>query len=99
MKRTLLGLGFAVLVSLMFVPHRIVSAEELLNSSLPTEMVGSTWGHHEWLPFYKIGWYNPESDHVLWTQFVLQTVFVCVLAAIIANIPYRRRRQANRNQP
>jgi hypothetical protein len=87
MKRTLLAVGVAVLISLMFVPHRIVSAQEILDSSLPAE---SIWGHHKWLPFYMIGWYNPEFDHVLWTQFALQTVFLALLAAVLVNIPWRR---------
>jgi len=90
MKRTLIAVGVAVLISMMFVPHRIVSAKEFLDSSLSTEMGGSTWGHHEWLPFYKIGWYNPESAHVLWTQFALQTVFAAVAAAVIVNLFPRR---------
>src|SRR5262249_4707546 len=95
MKRTLLACGFAVLVSLMFVPHRIISAQEILDSSLP---MGSIWGHHEWLPFYMIAWYHPESDRVVGTAFAREAVFVCGLAAIIANIPYRRRRRAKCNQ-
>jgi hypothetical protein len=61
--------------------------------NLPPE---SIWGHHEWLPFYKIGWYAPESAHILWTQFALQTLFACVLFAVIANIPRRRKKKADK---
>jgi hypothetical protein len=41
---------------------------------------------YEWLPFFIASkWWQ-----ILWTEFVLQTVFLAVLAAVLVNIPSRR---------
>jgi multisubunit Na+/H+ antiporter MnhB subunit len=39
------------------------------------------------------------GDHVLWGGFILQTVFACVLAAIIMNIRWRWRRKEKIEKP
>ena len=40
-------------------------------------------GEMKFLPFYKQQW----SDNISWGHLFLQTVFICVLAAMIVNLP------------
>jgi hypothetical protein len=90
MKRTLLAIGCAVLASLMLVPHVIVSSY--------------SGNRHVWRPFFMQDWATGRApyygDHVMWGQFVLQTVFACVLAAMIVNTLAisKSRKTATRNQ-
>jgi hypothetical protein len=78
MRRTLLAVGFAVLASLMLVPHVIISGGQ----------------RYVWRPFFMQGWASGRApyygDHVMWGGLILQTAFACVLAAIIVNIRWRR---------
>jgi hypothetical protein len=79
MKRTLLAIGIAVLISMMLMP-RVVYYN----------------GVQIWLPFFVDTAWLPANWHVgdiQWTQFILQTVFVAVAAAVIVNLlPHRPRR-------
>jgi hypothetical protein len=74
MKPTLLAVGVAVLVSLMLVP---VGDDEV----------------RMWLPFfYDVGWlpWNTTYWRILWSPFILQTVFAAVLLAVTVNLLPRR---------
>jgi hypothetical protein len=44
-------------------------------------------GEMKFLPFYRQQW----SDNISWGHLFLQTVFICVLAAMVVNIPWRRK--------
>jgi hypothetical protein len=78
MKRTLLAVGIAVLVSLMFVPY-------------------DNWGFWGWQgpqPF----WIASENMsvrewRVMWSKFILQTIFAGVAAAVIVNLLPRKPRK------
>jgi hypothetical protein len=76
MKRTLLAVGIAVIVSLMLLPH-----------------VVDHNGVQMWLPFFIDTAWLPTDWHVgdiQWTQFILQTIFAGVVAAVIVNLfPHR----------
>ncbi len=75
MRRTLLAVGVAVLLSLMIVPYG---------------------GHSRYNPDHSFYFREPFFlDHKGWPmvadQFILQTVFLGVLAALIVNIRWPRR--------
>jgi hypothetical protein len=77
MKRTLLAVGIAVLISMMLIP------------------VGD-YRVRMWLPFfYDTAWlpWDTRRWDVLWTPFILQTVFGAVAAAMIVNLLPRRPRK------
>jgi len=63
MRRTLLAIGIAVLVSMMLVPR------------------GAEMEMYERLPFFVSSSY-PDA----WPAFILQTIFVCVGAAVLVNL-------------
>jgi hypothetical protein len=63
MRRTLLAIGIAVLVSMMLVPR------------------GAGMEMYERLPFFV-----SSSYAVAWPAFILQTIFVCVGAAVLVNL-------------
>jgi hypothetical protein len=63
MRRTLLAIGIAVLVSMMLVPR------------------GAEMEMYERLPFFV-----SSSYPVAWAAFILQTIFVCVGAAVLVNL-------------
>ncbi len=63
MRRTLLAIGIAVLVSMMLVPR------------------GAEMEMYERLPFFV-----SSSYPVAWPAFILQTIFVCVGAAVLVNL-------------
>jgi len=44
---------------------------------------------YELLPFFVRGRWE---SHILWTEFILQTVFLAVLFTVLANISWRRRK-------
>jgi hypothetical protein len=67
MKRTLLAVGIAVLVSMMFVPH--------------DSAIGIWRG-----PFFLA-----SIDIIRWDLFVLQTIYVAVLFAVIVNLWPRKK--------
>jgi hypothetical protein len=79
MKRTLLAVGIAVLVSMMFIPC-------------------DEWGFYGWRgpqPFWiaidRMTYLN--EWRLMWPKFILQTVFVAVLFAVIVNLLPRRPRR------
>jgi hypothetical protein len=79
MKRTLLAVGVAVLISMMLIPHGDYGG--------PVQM---------WLPwFYDTHWlpWNTEDWEILWTEFILQTMFAAVLFAVLVNLLPRRPRK------
>jgi hypothetical protein len=63
MRRTLLALGIAVLVSMMLVPR------------------GASMEMYERLPFFVSSSYS-----VAWPALILQTIFICVGAAVLVNL-------------
>ena len=83
MKRTLLAVGFAVILSLMFVPHGGTSDHKSWNDR------GFGWQQREYVsyraPFYSQGF------PVLLTELIVQTTFLAVAAAVIVNLFPRRR--------
>ena len=82
MKRTLLAVGVAVLISMMLIPRGFVTVER--------------YGHieegdiQEFLPFFL---HSQRHYEVMWHTFMLETIFLIILAAVIVNIPWRRRRR------
>jgi hypothetical protein len=81
MKRTLLAVGIAVLVSMMAVPNGVYYS-------------GSGYRIQMWLPFFFdthwLAW-NTSGWRILWSPFILQTVFAAVLLAVIVNLEPRRK--------
>jgi hypothetical protein len=76
MKRTLLAVGVAVMISMMLVP---------IGASI---YIGNIGGRLLWLshvPFFFHGDWAIE-----WNDFFLQTLFLAVLAAVIVNL-FRRK--------
>jgi hypothetical protein len=71
MKRTLLAVGVAVLVSMMLTPRGPYRRIEM------------------WVPFF----WDTDYWRILWTPFILQTVFAAVVAAVIVNLFPRRPRK------
>jgi len=69
MKRTLLAVGIAILVSMMAVPRRLLHSSNVVDS---------------WLPLFSDG-------EIMWEMFILQTIFLAVLLAVIVNLFPRRK--------
>jgi hypothetical protein len=85
MKRPLLASGAAVLLSMMLVPRGDV---EVHRSS---QYEGSI---RELLPFFvESHWWHP-----LWRTFIMQTIFLAILAAVIVNIRRRGRPSLTRTR-
>jgi hypothetical protein len=78
MKRTLLAVGVAVLVSLMFVPE----GEDWQGCTICVVVNGSGFA-----PFFSV-------TGIAWGQFILQTIFLSVLTAVIVNVPWRRKKKS-----
>jgi hypothetical protein len=77
MRRTLLAVGFAVLISLIFVPH-VHHVDQISREPFFTS--------------HSLGSLGPAGrDRVLWGGLLLQMTFACVLAAMIVNISWRRK--------
>jgi hypothetical protein len=75
MKRTLLAIGIPVLVSMMLVPHG-------------ADYYGGGYHIQRWKPFFvDVG----PHRVVLWTPFILQTIFAAVAAAVIVNLWPRKK--------
>src|SRR5262245_29363518 len=83
MKRTLLAVGIAVLLSLMLV--RYGGTSDHRNWS---EKFGLTVRHYV---SYRAPFWNSQGFPVLLTELIVQTVFVAVAVAIIANFPWTKR--------
>jgi len=74
MKKTLMAVGIAVLVSMMFTPHRF--------------SWGTDPGAFRHFPIFLTdpwAWAAPGNP-ILWGQFIGQTAFVAVLAAVLVNL-------------
>ena len=84
MKRTLLAVGIAVLLSLMLVPHGGTSD----NHRRYTDSMGIT---HRGYYSYRTPFWESSGYPVLVTELIAQTIFFAVAAAIIANIPWTKR--------
>jgi uncharacterized protein (DUF2062 family) len=81
MKRTLLAVGVAVLISMMFVPS-------------VRYVVGTSWdGHREMgiVPGNVRPFFSLADCRVLWGPFALQTAFAAVAAAVIVNLFQRKK--------
>jgi hypothetical protein len=82
MKRTLLAVGVAVLISMMLIPRGVVTVEH--------------YGHvqegdiQEFLPFFL---HSQQQYKIMWHTFMLETIFLVILAAVIVNFPSRRKRE------
>jgi peptidoglycan/LPS O-acetylase OafA/YrhL len=83
MSRTLLAVGVAALVSMLFTPHKD-----------RWHWGGKRW---DWADSYRfpafcvdVSYYG-QRNTILWSEFAAQTAFVAVLAAVIVNIPWRRK--------
>jgi TRAP-type C4-dicarboxylate transport system permease small subunit len=76
MRRTLLPVGFAVLVSMLFVPcHKF-----------------GFWGWYGPQPFWiATDTMTAYEWRYMWPKLILQTVFLAVLFAVIVNIRWRRK--------
>ena len=86
MKRTLIAIGIAVILSLMFVPHGGTSDHRSWDEShfgIPTDenMFPVV------LPSGNLGRDSPSY----FTELIVQTTFLAVVAAVIVNLFPRRR--------
>ena len=83
MRRTLLAVGFAVLTSMMLIPRGHV---DILR-----------YGHAkegeilEFLPFFSQS--GVPQNEIMWQTFILETLFLVILAAVIVNFPRRQKRE------
>jgi hypothetical protein len=88
MRRTLLAVGFAVLVSMMLAPH---GDKHGVSGFGPFFYDWSWFGaSYYWYP----GWFGTRVCHigrVMIDVLILQTIFLAVLAAVLVNIRSRRR--------
>ena len=86
MKRTLLAIGIAVLVSMMVAPFFCdncgTDSPAILRAT-----AGGSWGI-VWIPFF-LG----LNLRFAWTAFTLQTLFLAVLFAVLVNLFPRRPRR------
>jgi hypothetical protein len=80
MRRTLLAVGIAALVSMLFAPH---------SGYWGLDIWGNEWGSYWWAYFPLFA----DTRHVLWRDFFAQTAFVAVLAAVLVNLRKRRTTQ------
>jgi hypothetical protein len=76
MKRTLLAVGVAVLVSLMFVPINYFGGSCMLCVS---------YGGGVFAPFFSAWEYR-----IAWGHFTRQTLFLSVLGAVLVNLLPRK---------
>jgi hypothetical protein len=79
MRRTLLAVGIALLVSMMLVPRQHCGGFTC----------DARW---EWLPAFIA---SPLGTRIDWQQFALQTVFLAALFAVLVNLrkSWRRSRE------
>jgi hypothetical protein len=84
MKRTLLAIGFAVLASMLFTPHE--RGLTYLQAYTPEWCPRISL---RWFPIFLVDtyWYGAvQQNSILWPNFVGQTAFVAVLAAVLVNL-------------
>ena len=82
MKRTLLAVGVAVLISMMLVPEHDIHYFG----------VGSVQGMSDVMRHRPFFWTDPDC-HVAWDYFALQTIFAATAAAVIVNLFPRKPRK------
>jgi hypothetical protein len=80
MKRTLVAVGIAVLLSMLLVPRGYVYIARYHRTEGDIRQL---------LPFFV---HSPYGWEVLWQAFIMQTIFLAVLAAVIVNVRWRRQR-------
>ena len=85
MRRTLLAVGFAVLVSMLFAPH---GHEYGVNGWGPFFLDGGYTLNYSktWV------WWQPGRGKVMLDMLALEIVFLGVLFAVLANIRWRRKK-------
>jgi hypothetical protein len=83
MKRTLLAVGVAVLISMMLIPRGDYGG--------PVRMWLPWFYDTQWLPW------NTEDWEILWTEFFLQTVFAAVLFAVLVNLFAAQTKKVNKD--
>ena len=81
MKRTLLAVGVAVLISMMLVPVERTQFSFFINRDYTEKIMR---------PFFLL---TNCRCRVQWTPFTLQTAFAAVAAAVIVNLFPRRPRK------
>ena len=78
MRRTLLAVGFAVLVSMLVAPHSRNWREHF-------------WGDvHDWWSSFQMTNFPVflNTSDVLWETFFARTAFVVLLAFVLMNLPW-----------
>jgi hypothetical protein len=83
MKRTLIAIGIALLISMMLVPHGSTDGSRFWTHS---ERVEVFW------PFFLNTPHDWYVDDICPRAFVLQTLFLCTLFAVLANIHWRKKK-------
>ncbi len=89
-RRTLFAVGIATLASMLFAPYQggwnfLGNVFYVSNPESGYPYVPDWCGAWHWFPIFWIEPHNP----VLWTNFIGQTAFLSVLAAVIVNIRKR----------
>jgi hypothetical protein len=75
MRRTLLAVGIAVLLSMLFTPHEDFSS----------------WTGTRYFPIFFVDIVNyHDINPILWGNLIGQTIFAAVLAAVLVNLRKRR---------
>ena len=92
MRRTLLAVGIAVLVSMLVAPHK--DPWHWGNDHFD-------WAYHSQTHYFPIfcydhAYFSTVPNPVLWVQFFGQTAFAAVFAAVIVNVPWRRKKTTQR---
>jgi hypothetical protein len=95
MKRTLMAVGIAVLVSMLFAPHR--HGWDLLEHAFYVSP-GADPGGLGYVPRWCENWHwfpafwltDRQENPVLLTPFLGQTAFLAVLAAVLVNLGRRK---------
>ena len=86
MKRTLLAVGFAILVSMMFVPYGGTNDHRNWNDKFGM-FVRSYYSFRS--PFFV----DSQGYPILLPELIVQTTFLAVAAAVIVNLFPRRPKQ------
>ena len=82
MKRTLLAVGVAVLMSLMFIPYGGTSDHSTWND--PLGRMNRNYVS------YRAPFWESQGFPILLSELIVQTAFVAVAAAVIVNLFPRR---------
>ena len=94
-KRTLVAVGVAALASMLLAPH-----EDAWNwGNNHFDWAHQSQAHYFPIFFYDPPYYSRASNPIRWTEFFGRTAFLAVLAALAANIPWRRKLKQTGVQP